>query len=209
MDEKSPVSRVGQERFDEAVDVLCDAFFDYPVMRFVIGEVGEDYPRRLRLLIGFFTRVRFLRDNLVVGIAPEDRLIAVANIDRPGPLRPSPALEDHRDRVFAELGEPAGRRYEAFAQATGRFPWPAPHYHLGMIGVRREEAGRGYGQRLLEYVQARSLSHPDSKGVSLTTETPKNVPFYERFGYRIVDQARVGDFQSWGFFRPDEPHEET
>jgi GNAT superfamily N-acetyltransferase len=209
MNEKPLVEPVGQDRFDEVVDVLCDAFFDYPAMRFFIGDAGADYSHRLRLLIGFFTQARFLKDDLVLGIASEGGLIAAANLNRPGSTPPSPALDDHRNEVFAELGEAVRERYDAYAQATARFERPEPHYHLGMIGVRRVGAGRGYGRRILEHVHELSRSDPGSVGVTLTTETVKNVPFYQRFGYRIVGQEQVGDIETWGFFRPDETGEET
>ena len=36
----SPIVHPGLERFDEVVETLCDAFRDYPVMRFVLGDAG-------------------------------------------------------------------------------------------------------------------------------------------------------------------------
>ncbi|MBA3260238.1 MAG: hypothetical protein H0T68_12340 [Gemmatimonadales bacterium] len=38
---------------DEALGPLCEAFADYPVMRYVLGPDG-DYRDRLRTLLGFF-----------------------------------------------------------------------------------------------------------------------------------------------------------
>jgi GNAT superfamily N-acetyltransferase len=209
MNDRPLVEPVGPDRFEEVVDVLCDAFFDYPAMRFFIGDAGVDYPHRLRLLIGFFTRARFLKNDLVLGIASEGGLIAAANLNRPGSTPPSPALDDHRDQVFSELGEAVRLRYEAYSQTTARFERLEPHYHLGMIGVRQAEAGRGYGRLILEHVHELSRADPGSVGVTLTTETIQNVPFYQRFGYRIVGQDRVGDIETWGFFRPDATGEET
>ena len=45
------VNTLGTAQMDEAVDVLCDAFGDYPVMRFVIGQVDDSYAVRLRSLV--------------------------------------------------------------------------------------------------------------------------------------------------------------
>jgi hypothetical protein len=45
----------------QVVDVLCDAFHDYPVMRYVIGPAGADYERHLRTLIAFFVQARQTR----------------------------------------------------------------------------------------------------------------------------------------------------
>lgn len=51
-----------------------------------------------------------------------------------------------------------------------------------------------------------SRADPESAGVSLTTETPRNLPFYEHFGYRILGQGETpdGKLRSWTLFRPDE-----
>ena len=62
------VTDLPPDRIDEAVDVLSDAFFDYPVMRFVIGEAGSAYAQHLRTLIHFFTTARFVRNDLVMGV---------------------------------------------------------------------------------------------------------------------------------------------
>ena len=49
-----------------------------------------------------------------------------------------------------------------------------------------------------------SREHPESRGISLTTESAANVPFYEHLGYRIVGYGRIGTgLETWGFFRPD------
>ncbi len=45
-----------------------------------------------------------------------------------------------------------------------------------------------------------SRSRPESAGVTLTTEVPENLPFYERLGYRILGSATVGDVTTWFFF---------
>ena len=40
--------------------------------------------------------------------------------------------------------------------------------------------------------------------MTLTTEQPTNIPFYERRGYRRTGQTTIpGRLTSWGFVRPD------
>ena len=45
------VQVVPASQAEEILDVLCDAFFDYPVMRYVLGS-KPDYASRLRALSG-------------------------------------------------------------------------------------------------------------------------------------------------------------
>lgn len=71
-----------------------------------------------------------------------------------------------------------------------------------MIGVRTTSRRKGISRSLLEEVHRRAENHATAEGVSLTTEDPANLPFYERFGYRITGEARVADdLVTWGMFR--------
>ena len=51
------VERLAATRAEAVTSVLCEAFFDYPVMRYVLGPQG-DYAERLTRLIGLFTAGR-------------------------------------------------------------------------------------------------------------------------------------------------------
>lgn len=198
-----PVQVLPSARSEEAVAVLAEAFLDYPVMRFVLGPDG-DYPGRLYTLIGFFVAARVLREELVLAVTGADhRLAAVALVSLPGP-RPVPdTLLRRREDVWRELGSAERARYEAFAQASQRFDLEAPHHHLNMIGVRPALAGTGLGRVLLDHVHQLADRDEGSSGVTLSTEAPRNVPLYERFGYRRRGHARIAPaLETWSFFRP-------
>jgi len=188
----------------QVVDVLCEAFSDYPVMRFVLGADNSRYEDELRALIGFFVTARLMRDEYVLGIGGRASLEAAAIVSRPaGPPSP-PELAELRERLWARLGAPARARYESFSRACAPFQTDAPHLHLNMIGVRRRAMGRGLARKLLEHVHEMSAADPESRGVTLTTEDAANIPLYERFGYAMVGHAVVTpDLETWGFYRPD------
>jgi GNAT superfamily N-acetyltransferase len=197
------VVHVPPSRITDAVGVLCDAFSDYPVMRFVLGPEA-DYDLRLRTLVGFFVAARTLRQEPVLGVADATgSLAAVATVTLPGDRPPPPALQTLRETVWAELGDDARERYETFAAAGRRFIVDAPHHHLNMIGVRRSHAGRGLGRRLLDGVHDLARGDAASTGVSLTTERHDNVLLYEHFGYRLLGHTVVaGRLETWSLFRP-------
>ncbi len=50
---------------------------------------------------------------------------------------------------------------------------------------------------ILDHVAGLSRDHAVSEAVCLTTETPKNVPFYEHLGYEVAGEAHVDDLVSW------------
>jgi len=188
------------------LDVFCDAFADYPVMRYVLGPGGHTQPR-LRQLIGYFVlrRVR-LGGPLFGARAADGTLAGVATMTVPIESVAPPDLLAARDRVFDALGQDCRARHEAYAEGARLFDTIGPHHHLNMLGVRHAWHGKGVGRLLLTAVADLANADPRSNGVSLTTETAENVKLYEHCGYNVVGEARVADsFQTWGLFRSRGP----
>jgi GNAT superfamily N-acetyltransferase len=184
------------------IGTLCEAFADYPVMRYVLGPDG-DYPARLRTLIGFFVAARVLRNDPVFALSSEDELSGVAICTLPGGTPPA-ALDAVREETWTALGADARERYDRCVRAWEPLGVAEPNLHLNMIGVPPRFQGRGLARLLLERVHHLSRDLPESRGVTLTTETAANVPLYQRFGYGIVGHATIAPgLETWGFFRPD------
>jgi len=201
---KALVERLRSADVPAVVEVLSEAFFDYPVMRFVIGAAGEQYAHRLETLVTFFTTARVVRDEVILGARVGNRLGGAALVSRPGRTYTGEDLGLLRDRVWDELGPEARARYGAFATACSPFDPDVPHLHLNMIGTRDFVRGTGVGRALIERVHELSVEDGRSEGVSLTTENPGNVPLYEHFGYQVVGRAEVAPgLATWGFFRRD------
>lgn len=200
MTDLSPPTEATAER---VLGPLCAAFADYPVMRHVLGPAG-DYPERLCTLIGFFLLARVLRKDPILALYDGGEVIGVAICTMPG-LEAPPDLEEARRRTWAELGDDARARYDEWVRVWATLAAPEPNLHVNMVGVPPRFQGRGTGRRLLERVHAMSRAHPGSRGVSLTTESERNVAYYERLGYRIVGHGRgERGVESWGFFRADD-----
>ena len=197
------VVELGREDVPEIVDVFCDAFRDYPVMRFVLGESEGDYDVRLATLIHLFVMARSLRGEPMFGIREASALAAAASTSDPaGPESPA-ELGKVREACWQALGLAARERYERCGSVWQALSVTAPRVHLNMIGVRPGHQGHGLGGLLLRRVHELSRATPGSEGVSLTTEDPGNVPFYERAGYEVVGHARIApELETWSFFRP-------
>ena len=194
------------ERADEAVEVLFDAFHDYPVMRYVVGDAGADYDRRLRMLIGVFVARRVDHAHPILAIEENGEVAGVATLTLPGdPGPPSAAFDARVEALWQDLGQDTKSRMERLVEVWKRLTVPGPQYHLNMLGVRRARAGQGLGRILLDEVHRISREHPDSTGVSLSTEDPKNVPLYEHCGYQVRFHERVAPaLETWILFRPDD-----
>jgi len=192
----------GHSTRDEVVRVLCEAFADYPVMRYVLGERAP-YPERLRTLIGFFHGARVLRDDAILGVSDGEKLVAVALCSLPDRVNP-PELDRLREQTWTALGADARARYGDCVRAWESTGVDEPNIHVNMLAVVPGHQGRGLARVLLERVHAMSRERADSRGVTLTTESEQNVALYRHMGYRVVGQATIAaGVETWDFFRPD------
>jgi ribosomal protein S18 acetylase RimI-like enzyme len=75
-----------------------------------------------------------------------------------------------------------------------------PHWYLALLGVDPAFQGRGFGGDLLRP----KLALCDEQGlpVFLETQKPENLPFYGRFGFRVLDEISVsGSPTIWQMWR--------
>jgi len=66
-----------------------------------------------------------------------------------------------------------------------------PHWYLAIIGVDAAHQGKGLGAQLLQAALARC----DDEGLFayLESSNPANISLYERHGFRVTAEIRVGD----------------
>jgi len=197
------IFRLNQTEVPQIVSVLCDSFFDYPVMRFVIDS-DTDYLHKLRILINFFVMARIFREEILLGIGERANPAGIALISKSDNSLNPQELKDLRERVWSELGIQSRSNYQRFSDISGQFKIKSPHLHLNMIGIKRRAQGMGLGRQLIEQVHLLSLQDSDSKGVTLSTEDPVKVSFYEYMGYEIIGDAVITpELKTWSFFRPN------
>ena len=196
------VRRLDSNDVPRVVDVLVESFFDYPVMRFVLGPDTEDYEGQLRALIHFFVMTRIHRNEILLGFEEEGNLWATALVSWPSEVPSPKKLGKLREQLWTSLGQSARSRYEAFGKACTKFQVKVPHFHLNMIGVRQVVQGQGLGRQVIEAVHQISMDDPTSEGVTLTTEHEANISLYKHLGYEVLGQANVSPtLTTWGLFR--------
>jgi len=197
------IFRINKKHVPEIVDVLCNSFFDYPVMRFVIDS-EINYSHRLRILINYFVMARIFRKEIILGIRDRSNIDGVALISNPNNSMNPQELKDLKAQVWLELGTQSRSNYQRFSDVCAQFQINVPHIHLNMIGIKNSAQGNGLGRKLIEQVHLLSLNDANSTGVTLTTEDPTKVSFYEYLGYNIIGQSIVApQLKTWSFFRPN------
>ncbi len=194
------IERVPLTAAEQVVDVLCESFRGYPVMRYVLGE-SADYDARLRQMIGLFVTARVLLDDVMLGVRHGSDLVAVATTSDPA-VASHPDFAAMREAVWTALGPDATARYQNCVTAWQSLESRVPQLHVNMIGVRDAQRGTGLGRRLLEAVHAMANPIQSCQGISLTTETAGNVAFYQHLGYEVIGTAAIAPgLQTWSLMR--------
>ena len=103
------VAVLEKDRYDEIVETLWDAFRDYPVMRFVVGEAGDEYDDRGRRLVGYLTESRLARGWPVLGVSEGDRLGSAGSpVEGGGKRIDRETASSRRGRIDDERGRGDG-----------------------------------------------------------------------------------------------------
>ena len=65
-----------------------------------------------------------------------------------------------------------------------------PHWYLPQIGVDPTAQGKGYGAALMHHALARC--DQEQALAYLEASKPENIPFYQRQGFEVIGEIRVG-----------------
>lgn len=200
------IQALAPERAGEAALLFARAFFENPAWLWTL----PDPSRRERVLRFFYraaVRYAFRRGEIlatagpvrgvVILLPPERPLLDGAELSRVGlwqlPFRAGPA----GFRRFRAQGRGFGARQRRDA--------PARHFYLWEIGVEPRHQSQGIGSALLRAVTERSEAA--GAPVYVDTTAPRNLPFYERHGFRVVhhDAFPNGGCRFWTLLRPAPP----
>ena len=161
---------------------------------------GPDPARRVRALErGFAAYFRVVPAQEPLCARLDGVVVGVAGTLPPGRCRLSAAQKLRLIPSMAGLSMREIWRASRVSSAWARRDPDEPHSHLGPVAVDDGIKGRGIGTRLMEAY----CRHIDEAHLAayLETETPRNVRFYERFGFEVVDRADVLGNPNWFMWR--------
>jgi ribosomal protein S18 acetylase RimI-like enzyme len=178
-------------RRDEAAllgEVLAGAFAEDPVFAWLIPPQSRGRDNRLRTVFTSMSR-GYLRQGKPCYLT--DDASAAALWAAPGAwtmplsqvvLEAAPNGLAFRGRLFRALRTQLQVERLHAAQSV-------PHWYLGYLGTRRDRQGEGLGTQMLRTVLARL----DTNGMLayLESSNERNLPLYERNGFRVVGELRA------------------
>lgn len=172
---------------DDLERALADAFMDDPMMAWIYPDEAsrvEHMPR-------------FMRSALDIGF-PHGHVYAVGGSSGAAVWAP-PDVELFDDAaitdMFTMLAKQIGSRSDEVGAGllaiNEHHPHDEPHFYLFVLGTTRAQQGGGLGSSLMTEV----LDRCDRQGLPAYLESSniRNVPFYERHGFKVVTEVRVSD----------------
>jgi len=107
-------------------------------------------------------------------------------------LRPGVSPDgDTLDAVIDEtIAEPVRSELRSILEQMDESHPKETHWHLAFIGVDAAHQGKGVGADLMTH----RLAEIDEQGLHayLESSNPRNVPFYQRYGFEIIREIQVG-----------------
>jgi ribosomal protein S18 acetylase RimI-like enzyme len=193
-----PVTR---QTYRQAAQVLGRAFVDEPVSVAVYKNFSHD--RRIRALtVDFTAEISVcLRQGYALQISEAGKLIAVAVIYPPGAY-PLTARDQWMLLVKSFFGN-------GFFNIKGWMQWldevdrahpKEPHYYLEYLGVEPEQQGKAFGSTILRHLV--NKADEEQVGCYLENANPRNIPFYQRFGFQVISEKEIIGIPSWFMWRP-------
>lgn len=185
---------------DAVARTLGRAFEDDPVMAWLFPDSSTRLAAVTRFLGIAVEQVHLPHGEVITagGIA------SVACWDPPGRWKVPLSTTLRGLRPMASLlGARLPRSLGAFMMIDSHHPrWP--HWYLGILGTDPEHQGRGLGSAVIREVLQRC--DRDGLGAYLESSKPENVPYYERFGFRVTEEVRLPSGPPlWLMWRHPEP----
>ncbi|MFC1963544.1 GNAT family N-acetyltransferase [Chloroflexota bacterium] len=197
--------RLNKSHAKPAVEVLVKAFWNNPPLNYYFSDELE----RKRIASFFLSAAVFsgIRYGEVYATSPNLEGIAVWIPSHNYPITFWKLLRSVPLSAIFGFGKYGGNRMKLLGEhvdAIHEQMSPFRHWFLQIIGVDPSFQGNGYAGKLIH----RMLSRVDAEGLPCYLETLdyKNVPLYEHFGFRVVDESIVPDTEltNWAMLRPEQ-----
>lgn len=194
------IESITHQSYRQAALILGNAFADEPVSLIVYRNFTP--ARRAKALAVDFSAELLvaMRKGYPFQLRQDGKIIAAALVYPPGTY-PLPLFDQWLFLVKSVLGNGwyDVRSWWTWLNEVDKLHPTRPHYYLEYIGVEPAYQGQGMGSCLMEHL----VSKADEQGVGcyLENASPRNLPFYHKYGFKIIHEKEIIGFTTWFMWR--------
>jgi GNAT superfamily N-acetyltransferase len=180
----------------EAAKVVASAMAPFAVAIFRDRETARRFMER-----GFKVAFAGFPDQVLVAKSSERVIGVMRMVEWPRcQFTPTPLQGLRMLPAMVTAGLPASLQWIKLMRIWAKHDPKEPHWHLGPLAVVPERQGQSIGSQLLKHF----CNYVDKTGQAayLETDRPENVRLYERFGWRVKEEATVLGAHNWFMWRP-------
>ena len=205
--EKIVYRKARLDEYQKIGKVVVDSFFDYPFLTLIIDDLKkpEHYPAFLELLEILLTRLYIKKETCLVA-EQDGEILAVALLQQNdfsilsyllnGVIKLFRYISPRNFLKYLDLVD----RSEEHLKKSNSFDW-----YLMLLAVNPSVKGQGVGSAFLRDAVEPYVKSKGCKRLGLITSTEKNVPFYKKNDYVLLDfmelEYGTKSIGNWAFLK--------
>ena len=205
--EKIVYRKARLDEYQKIGKVVVDSFFDYPFLTLIIDDLKkpENYPAFLELLESLLTRLYIKKETCLVA-EQDGEILAVALLQQNdfsilsyllnGVIKLFRYISPRNFLTYLDLVD----RSEEHLKKSNSFDW-----YLMLLAVNPSVKGQGVGSTFLRDAVEPYVKSKGCKRLGLITSTEKNVPFYKKNDYVLLDfmelEYGTKSIGNWAFLK--------
>jgi len=205
--EKIVYRKARLDEYQKIGKVIADSFFDYPFLTLIIDDLKkpEYYPAFLELLESLLTRL-YIKEETCLVAEQDGEILAVALLQQEdfsllsyllnGVIKLFCYIKPRNFLKYLDLVD----RSEEQLKKSNSFDW-----YLMLLAVNPSVKGQGVGSAFLRDAVEPYVKSKGCKRLGLITSTEKNVPFYKKNDYVLLDfmelEYGTKSIGNWAFLK--------
>ena len=205
--EKIVYRKARLDEYQKIGKVIADSFFDYPFLTLIIDDLKkpEYYPAFLELLESLLTRL-YIKEETCLVAEQDGEILAVALLQQEdfsllyyllnGVIKLFCYISPRNFLKYLDLVD----RSEEHLKKSNSFDW-----YLMLLAVNPSVKGQGVGSAFLRDAVEPYVKSKGCKRLGLITSTEKNVPFYKKNDYELLDfmelEYGTKSIGNWAFLK--------
>ena len=205
--EKIVYRKARLDEYQKIGKVIADSFFDYPFLTLIIDDLKkpEYYPAFLELLESLLTRL-YIKEETCLVAEQDGEILAVALLQQEdfsllsyllnGVIKLFCYIKPRNFLKYLDLVD----RSEEQLKKSNSFDW-----YLMLLAVNPSVKGQGVGSAFLRDAVEPYVKSKGCKRLGLITSTDKNVPFYKKNDYVLLDfmelEYGTKSIGNWAFLK--------